>query len=382
MRKLCFLYALLVLTALPAAAQIGKRIAIQAGTPEDKALQEISAAADTAKKLELLEKFVADFGATDAVLAAYEMYIPLYQAEKNYAKVYESADKALAYDPENFSIAFSALRAAQEANDAAKVYHYGELLGGIVSRYKASPAPEGMEAEAWESRKRIVLAEVQDNLAYAEYTLFSLGASSADPARKGEMLERFVLAFSESQFAFAAATVAADAYRQSRQGPRMIAFAERVLARNPQHYGLLVQLADYWVDNREQFDKAMQYATKALAALASATAPPHLSPEQWTQQKNLQMGLAHYAIGQAHLNANRDADAAVAFKSSAPLLKSVPFYYARCLYFWGFGLARQKKTAEARPLLQEAASLDTPYKSHAQDMMAKLPPAKAAKKRG
>lgn len=382
MRKTTILLLLLVMTAAPAAAQLGKRIAIQAGTPEDKALQEISATTDAARKVELLTKFVADFAASDAVLAGYELLLAHYLAEKNPAKVYEYAEKALASDPENFGMAFTALRAAQESSDAAKLSFYGEKLSAIVERYKSSAAPAGTEAEAWAAQKRSVLADLQQNIAFTEYAIFSTGYNTKDAAQKAELLEKFVLAFPNSQYAFAGATVAADAYRQARQGPKMVAFAEKVLERDPNHYGVLVQLADYWVENKEQYDKAIQYATKAAGILHTAQPPANLTPEQWAQQKSLQTGLAHYAIAQAHLNNTRDAQAAESFKAAAPLLKSVPFYYARCLYFWGFGLSRQKKVAEARTALLEAASLDTPFKPHAEELLGKLGgPSKAKKKR-
>lgn len=382
MRKLRILILTLAFAASAANAQIGKRVALQAGTPEDKALQEIGAETDSAKKVELLQKYLTDFASSDAVLVGYEMILAHYLAEKNPVKVYEYADKALAVDPENFGIAFLALRAAQEANDPGKLFQYGTLIGGILTRYKASPAPQGVEAEQWTGQKRAALGEVQDNVAYTEYALYSTGANTADPAKKADLLEKFVMGFPESSFAFAAAIVTADAYRQARQGPKMVAFAEKILQRDPNHYGMLVQLADYWVEGKEQLDKAIQYATKALGILASASQPQSLTPEQWTQQKNLQTGLAHSAIGQAHVNSNRDTQAAEAFKAAAPLLKPVKFYYARCLYLWGFALARQKKNAEARPLLQEAAALDTPYKPLAQETLAKIggAPAKAKKR--
>lgn len=383
MRKLSILILALAFAAGAANAQIGKRVAIQAGTPEDKALQEIGAETDSTKKVELLQKYLTDFASSDVVLAGYEMILAHYLAEKNAAKVYEYADKALAIDSGNFGIAFFALRAAQEGSDIVKLFQYGELIGGILTRYRASPAPQGMEAEQWAGQQRAALGEAQDNIAYTEFALFSTGNNTTDPARKADFLERFVLAFPESPYAFAGSVVTADAYRQARQGPKMVAFAEKVLQRDPNHYGMLIQLADYWVEGKEQLDKAIQYATKALGILNAASQPPNLTPEQWTQQKNLQMGLAHSAIGQAHVHASRDAQAAEAFKSAAPLLKPVKFYFARCLYLWGFALTRQKKNAEARPLLQEAASLDTPYKPLAQESLSKLgaAPAKAAKKR-
>jgi len=384
MRKWILLSAVLLLGASLTSAQIGKRVVVQAGTPEDKALQEISAASDAARKVELLNKYVADFASSDVVLAGYEMLLAHYLGEKNPAKVYECTDKVLAFDPENFDGAFMALRAAQESADAAKLFHYGELIGGILARYKTSAVPQGTEAEAWELHKRSTLADMQNNIAFAEYALFSPGANAKDPAAKGEMLERFVRAFPDSPYAFAGATLAADAYRQARQGPKMVAFADKVLQRDPNHFGMLVQLADYWVEGREQYDKAIQYATKALEILGAAPQPANLTPEQWAQQKNLQMGLAYSAVGQAHANNSRFVEAVEPLKAAAPLLKPYDFYYARCLYLTGFALARQKKAAEAKPLLSEAASLQTPFKALAEEELNKLgaAPAKRPKKRG
>jgi tetratricopeptide (TPR) repeat protein len=379
MRKLLFAAVVAAALCSTTLAQIGRRVTIQAGTPEDKALQQIGATTDPAQKIELLHKFMAEFGQSDAALAAFELYIAHYAAEKNFAKVFESAEKALAFDPENFAIAFTALRIAQEQNDHARLFHYGQVIGGILTRFRASAAPAGTEAEAWEGQKRAVLDELRNNINYTEYSFFSTAYGLKDPAAKAAAIEHFLGAFPDSQYAAMGATLAADAYRQAGQGPRMVTFAEKVLARDPNHYGLLVQLADYWADGKEQLEKAEQYATKALSLLAQAPKPESLTPEQWTQQKNLQTGLAYAAIGQAQVHTKRDAPAVESFKSAAPLLKPYNFYYGRCLYLWGFALARQKKSAEARPVLTEAAALDSPYKPLAQESLAKLGPAKAGK---
>jgi len=382
MRRWIFLPIILLCVVCVAQAQIGKRVVVQAGTPEDKALQEISATSDPATKLQLLNKYLTDFAGSDAVLAGYEIILAQYQGEKNPAKVFEYADKALGYDADNFNIAFTALRAAQEAGDTAKLLQYGEALSGILSRYKASGAPAGTDGATWAAQKKAALEEEQNNINYAEYALFATGANSKEPAAKAEILERFVNAFPDSPYAFAGATVAADAFRQARQGPKMVTFAEKVLARDPNHYGMLVQLADYWVESQERFDKAIAYASKALEILKTAEAPPNLTPEQWAQQKNLQMGLAYSAIGNAHASSKRYAEAIEPLKAAAPLLKPYDFYYAHCLYLAGFALVQQKKTAEAKPLLTEAASLSTPFKALAEAELSKLgAPAKRPRKR-
>ncbi len=383
MKRVLWTVFVLLLAVSTASAQIGRRATIQAGSPEDKALQEISNTSDSAKKVELLNKYLADYGGSDAVLAGYDMILSHYLSEKNPVKVYEYADKALAVDSENFNLAFFAFRAAQESNDSAKLMHYGEILGGILSRYKFSAPPSGTGADAWAGQKRVALSELQNNITYAEYSMFSAGNSAKDPAAKADLLSKFVQAFPESPYASIGATLAADAFRQARQGPKMVEFAQTVLAKDPNQYGLLVQLADYWAENGEQLDKAIESASKALEILNSAAAPQNLTPEQWAQQKGLQSGMAYAAIGQAQAKNSKYAEAAEQLNLAAPLLKPYDFYYARCKYLLGFSYARLKKTAEAKAALNEAASLNTPYKGLAQEEIGKLgaAPAKKARKR-
>src|SRR5579863_9241195 len=96
----------LVLAATSGAtAQIGKSVSVAAGTPEDKALTDIYAAADGPDKIALLDKFMADFGKGDMELLGDQLYVQSYLAQKNYANVYEYGDKVLALDPDNFSTA-------------------------------------------------------------------------------------------------------------------------------------------------------------------------------------------------------------------------------------------------------------------------------------
>ncbi len=70
-RSVVFLFVLLLLIA-PALAQgqIGKTVMLLAGSPEDKALAELTAATDPAKKLELLDKWLAEDGKGDLAIFA------------------------------------------------------------------------------------------------------------------------------------------------------------------------------------------------------------------------------------------------------------------------------------------------------------------------
>jgi hypothetical protein len=372
------LAATLVITAA-AEAQIGKNVVIRAGTPEDKALQEINAATDPAKKLELLAKFVADFPG-DMNLVAYEMYVAHYMAEKDFAKVFDYGEKAMALDADNFSMAYMLMNAALETKDPARAWNYGISIGGILGRYKASPPPAETDAEVWARKKASVLEDNEGNISFVEYTLFNQAFQTPDPTRKAEMLEAYVAAFPDSQYRTSAEGMIAAAYQQMQNFAKMQATAQKVLERDPENLGMLILLSDFWSERGEQLDKAEEYSKKALEVLGKVQKPEQLTDEQWAQQKGLQQGLANSILGQVYIHKNRNADAVTVFRAAAPLLKVDPTTYARNQYRLGFALLNLNRVAEARAALADAASLPTPYQKLAQDKLKTLPVAPAKKR--
>ena len=389
-RWILFFLFLLMILAAPAQAQqgqIGKFVVLSAGSPEDKALSEVTSATDPAKKLELLDKWLADFGKGDMAILAYEIYLSHYTAEKNYAKAYEYGEKLLAVDPDAIDTAGSLFRIAQETSDVPKMFSYGERFAAIIERYKARPAPEGKSAEDWAQTKEQALTDVAGTIGYVQYGMFTTGYQAKEPAQKAVLLERYATAFPKSPYTSNAQLMAADAYQQAREPQKMVAFAQKILASDAENFWMMVTLADYWASQiqKEQFDQAQTYAKKAIELLGKAQKTEGTSDEDWEKQKSLQLGLASSAMGQIDVHMARDAQAEGELKTAGPLLKPYDYYYGRNQFFLGFALARMKKTAEARPILTEAATVESPYKSRAQDTLAKLgsaAPGKApAKKR-
>ena len=372
---------LLVAGGRVAGAQIGKVVHIPAGSPQDAALNAISAAPTNSQKLALLDKFLADFGKTDMALVAYEQYVAIYIADKNYDKAFEAADKGLGVDPDNFGVAYAVFRAAQEKGEPDREFQYGEILGGIVMRFKAKPVPEGEDAAEWQSRKKDALASVADAVTYVSGTLFEIGRGQKDPKVQAALLQRYVAAFPDSPYAEPAEALVATNYRQMRDYAKMTSFAEGVLAKDPENTAMLILLADDGSDRGVNLSQADAYAHKALDLLAKAQKPAGVTDDQWKQRISIQQGIAWSSIGQVAIQKKNDAAALDAFQKAAPLLKSEPFTYARNQYRMGFALLNLKRTAEARTALTEAASLDTPYKPMAQEKLKSLPPAAPAKKK-
>jgi tetratricopeptide (TPR) repeat protein len=380
-RSLILVLAITVLLVAQARAQIGKRVIIQAGTPEDKAISEINAATDPAQKLALIEKFLAEHGQGDMAIVGYELYVSHYLAEKNYNKVSEYCEKILSIDPENFSAGVNLVRAAQEKGDQATLFAAGERVGAILARHKTKPAPEGVDPSTWEQQKGNALAEARDNINYVQYTLFSSAYQTRDPAAKAALFERFLAAFPDSPYAANAQAMVAAAYQQAQNYPKMLEFGRGVLGRDANNIGMLLLLADYYSERSEQLDKAEGYSKKALELLTSAQKPAEVTDEQWQKQLSLQRGLAWTALGQVYIARKRDAQALEALRTAAPLLKPDPVTYARNQYRMGFALLNLKRIPEARAALAEAASINSPYRSLAQEKLSSLPGGATAKKR-
>ncbi len=365
----------------PAQGQIGKQVRIPAGSPEDHALAAISAAPTNAEKLALLDKFMADFGKGDMALAAEEQYVAIYAAEKQYDKAFEHADRGLAADPDSYSIAYAAFRAAQEKSDVEREFRYGLVLAAMVARYKGQAMPAGQEPREWEAQKKETLAGITDAMNYVSGTLFNAARGVQDPKEQAALLERFAVAYADSPYAEQAQTLVADSYRRMHEYAKMTTFARQVLEKDPGNVGMLLLLADDGSERGVNLNQADEYAHRALEQVEKEQKPAGVTDEQWTQRIAIQQGIAWTSIGQVAIEKKNNTEALEAFRKAAPLLKSQAFLYARNQYRMGFALLNLKRVAEAQTALAEAASLDTPYRPLAQEKLNSLGAAPAKRKR-
>jgi tetratricopeptide (TPR) repeat protein len=372
MKRFVILTTIFLSIATTTSAQIGKSVSVSAGTPEDKALADIYAAADGPEKVALLDKFMTDFGNGDMALLADQLYVQTYLAQKNYAKVYEFGEKTLALDPTDLSAAVNMVHAAEEQGDTKKLFAAGDKVAEIIAKYKNSPAPEGTPPDQWTQQKGVSLNNVQGDIGYVEYALVNAAYKTADPGARATLFERYVTAFPDSVYTLTVREQTAVAYQQAQDTPKMLDTAQRVLATDPNDISMLILLSDYWSENDQQLDKAAADAQLALDQLAQAKKPDNLSDEQWQQQITMEKGLAYSAIGEVNVDKGRNQPAVDAFKQASPLLKSNTVLYARNLYRLGFTLAKMQRIPEARTVLTEAVSINSPYKSKAQETLNKI----------
>ena len=372
MKPLTFFLGAFLIFTTTASAQIGKSVSVAAGTPEDKDLAAIYEAPDGPDKIALLDKFMSDHGTGDLALLADQLYAQTYLAQKNYAKVYEYGDKALVLDPEDFSALILMVHAAGEQGDAQKIYVLGEKVGPLLARYQASPVPAGMSEEQWAGQKSQNLKDAQADINYVQYSMVNAAYKTTNMPARIQLLERYAKAFPDSQYTLGVREQTAIAYQQAQNTPKMIEAAQSILAKDPDNISMLLLLADNWSESGQQLDKAAVYAKKALVLLGQAKKPDNVADDQWQKQVSIQKGLAYSALGQVYVNNNQNAQAVDAFKQASPLLKSDSFSYGRNLYRLGFTLAKMQRTPEARIVLTEAVSVNSPYKAKAQETLNKI----------
>jgi tetratricopeptide (TPR) repeat protein len=350
--------------------QIGKFVPIPAGSEVDHALTEISAATDLAQKLALINKFAEGPGKEgDYPLVADGLYVDYYLTEKNYDKAFEYGDKLFTVDPDKFQNALNMIRAASEKGDADRLISYGEKEQGILKRYRDAPAPAGTDASQWEQQKSQALESNKEGIAYIQQAVFSGAYQAKDPAKRAGLLTRFAQIYPESPYANQAFGVAATSYQQAQNTPKMLEVANGLLSKDPNNLGMLLLLSDYYCDKTDQLTKAETYAKKAISLLDAAPKPEGVTDEQWAQQKSLQKGLALSSLGQVNIEKKDNAQAVQNLKAAASLLKPDDGSYGRNQYRLGYALLNLKKTAEAKEAFTQAASVNGPYKSLAQDKL-------------
>ncbi len=374
MRRTCWLIGIFFFVGCSAnaapAQQIGKFVPVQAGSDADHAISEINAATDTAQKLALIGKFAEGAGKEgDYPILANGLYVDYYLAQKNYDKAFEYGDKLFALDQDNFQNAMNMIRAASEKGDADRLISYGEKAQGILQRYKNAPAPAGSSVEMWTQQKAQTLEANKDGIAYIQNAVFSGVYQTKDAGKRAALLVRFAQIFGDSPYASQALGVAATAYQQAQNAPKMLEVANGLLAKDPNNLGMLLLLSDYYGEKGEQLDKAEAYAKKALSVLDAAKRPDEMTDDQWMTQSGLQKGLALSSLGQINIQKKDNAQAVTNFRAAAPLLKPDDGSYARNQYRLGFALLNLKRNPEAKDAFTQAASVNSPYKGPAQEKL-------------
>lgn len=355
-----------------AGAQV-ERIVIAAGTDEDHALQAITNEQDASKRITMYADFVQKFSSNPQA-AAYGNWqlAQAYQASGDFQKSLDYGDKALAQSPRNLEILVSQEGVAMQAKNNGKAIDYSAKGGGVCHSIARQSKPEGMSDDDFARKVSEEKDANQSNCDFLETSGINVIAGETDPKGRMDEIEKFSAAYPDSKYndkvsQFAVYTLGPG---QLNDQTRLVTFAEKMLASDPNSLLALLLLSGHYADSGSPA-KAITYAQKTIE-VAKADAPDA------DKTRKLAAGTAHNTIGWAYLNQQKTTSAIPELKSAAALLKGQDDQqYARALYGLGFAYGKLNKLTEAREVLTEAVKIQGPLQAMSQDLLTKVNAARA-----
>jgi tetratricopeptide (TPR) repeat protein len=354
-------------------AQLTK-ITIPAGTPEDQALQAISAEPDAQKKPAMYEDFLQKFSANPQAFAYGNWQLAqYYQAAGDLPKAQEYGDKAVVSAPQNLEILATAAGIAQQAKDNGKIVQYCMQAAEAYNAIGKSPKPDNMSEQEFTASVGDEKQAAKSSHDFFEATAFNAIAGEADARKRVAYIKLFTAVFPNSTFEGQITSLAMVAFSQLKDTPQLISYGEKSLATDPDNLPVLLLLANAYVDDPKpgSVAKAVVYAQKAIL-LAKAGAPDA------DRTRKISAGAAHSTLGYAYMKQDKTLASVPELKSACGLLKGQDDQsYAAALYRLGFAYAKLTRLAEAHEVLIEAVKIAGPLQSMSQDLLAKVDAARA-----
>jgi tetratricopeptide (TPR) repeat protein len=364
------------LLAPTASAQVDT-IVIPAGTPEDIDLNTIANEHDAQKKVPMYQDFLQKYASNQPAIAYANWQLSqYYQSAGDLQKALECGDKAVAGSPHNLDILTSQVTIAQQLKDNAHIFSYSIQGGEAFNSIEKQPKPADMTDEQFAST--VVSQKDANKNAYDffEGAAFNGIAGENDAKKRMDYIDKFTVTFPKSKMDEQVTSYAMLSLSQLQDNHRLISYAEKALAANPNNLPALLLLANNYVDSSEPgaLAKAVSYAQKAIVA-AKADDPAA------DKSQKISAGVAHSVMGRAYAKQSKTLPSISELKSATALLKgNDEQQYAVAAYYLGWDYAKVNKLTEARAVLNEAAGIPGPVQQPVKDLLTKVNTARAAGK--
>ena len=359
----------MAITALLCGSIWGQRyaITINAETPDGAQLQAIGQQADPAKKLELMEKFVAEFPKSEGVSWVYSQIIPAYVAANNLDKAGQAANALLAVHPEDLEGPLIVLRGYEKVPNSAEAIKWSKTTWDIAKKQESAPKPnDGEQAKAWEGNQTYV-RQVQQ---YAEYSLMNQAGMAKSGAESLDSVNALEKLNPQSQYLSQTANATFVALQRAGQTDQAVGLAERTLARDPSNEEMLLVAANHYM-TKQNNEKALNYATKLVEVMGTKQKPTAVSDEDWAKRKATIAGAGNWISGMIYAQQNKLSPADKSLREALPTLtddamKGGALYQLGFVNFkMGEAARDNKRLQEALRFSQQSAAIKSPYQANA-----------------
>lgn len=362
--------ALLIVTAF---AQ--SKIVIPAGTPEDRALTEISKERDQQKRVAMLEGFVKQYSANPAAVAYGNWQLSQQFATTDPARAMGYGDLALAAMPDALDILQTQADLAQQTRNYEKVVDYATRAAVVIHDIDKKTKPDGASDEEFNTKiaaEKAAAAPVYEYMATAAYNAM---AAEPDKQKRLSEIERFNEIFRDSDLADNANLLAVLTFQEMSDMPKLIAYGEKSLAGNPKDATMLILLANTFAEDAAgtNLPKADAYSRRAIELIKADNSTPEAG-------RKIAEGFARQILGYTLLREDKTTAAIGELKLASAMLKNDPAKYSVALYRLGVAYAKDKQTANAKQVLDEATIVDGPFKDASRQLLEKVNKMRPGKK--
>lgn len=351
---------LAVLLAAGALAQRHK-VNINTETPEGQALQQIGQDSDDAKKLADCVKFTQDYPKSENLAWVYAEMQPLYVKANQPDKAVEAGEKIMALDPEDLETALATLKASEAKKDPDLVKKWSNTTAALAQKALAAPQPKDEEEEEW--KKHIDYVKQVSN--YSEYALDAMALQTADPRKRVDLVEALYDRNPQSQYMAQLLPAALQALQQVNDVDRSTAFAEKVLAKDPNNDEMLLVAANGHLQKGKEPDKVVAYSNKLIEVLNSKPKPDGVTDADWENRKKTITGIAHYMAGKQYFNEKKYGPADKELRVALPLVETNASLKPEVLFLLGFANYKMENIVEALKFNQQCAAIKSSFQAQA-----------------
>jgi tetratricopeptide (TPR) repeat protein len=352
-------------------------IVIPAGTPEDNDLNAITNEHDTQKKVSMYQDFLQKYSSNQAAVAYANWQLSqYYQSTGDLQEALECVDKAVAGSPHNLDILTSQVTIAQQLKDNAHIFSYSIQGGEAFNSIEKQPKPADTTDEQFASTVASQKDANKNAYDFFESAAFNAIAGENDAKTRMDYIDKFTVTFPKSKMDEQVTSYAMLSLSQLHDNRRLMSYAEKALAANPNNLPALLLLANNYVDSSEPgaLAKAITFAQKAIVA-AKADDPAA------DKSQKISAGVGHSVMGRAYAKQSKTLPSISELKSATALLKgNDEQQYAVAAYYLGWDYAKINKLTEARAVLNEAAGIPGPVQQPTKDLLTKVNTARAAGK--
>ncbi|HUK46337.1 MAG TPA: hypothetical protein VLW06_02050 [Terriglobales bacterium] len=359
-----------------AQAQV-ESIVIPAGSPEDNDLNAISKEQDPQKKVSMYQDFLQKYASNPQAVAYGNWQLSQhYQSTGDLQKAIECGDKAVASSPRNLDILESQVTIAQALKDNARMFKYSVQGGEAFNSIEKQTKPADMNDDQFASMIASQKDANKNAYEFFEDAAFNALAGENDAKTRMDYIDTFNTTFPKSKMDDQVTQYAMLSLSELHDNARLLAYANKALAANPDNLPALLLLANTYVNSSEpgSLTKAMGYAQKAIV-VAKADDPSA------DKSRKISAGVAHSVMGQAYAKQEKTIASIGELKSATTLLKGQDEQqFAVAAYYLGWNYAKVHKLTDARAILNEASAIPGPVQAPAKELLTKVNSARAAGK--